>query len=68
MKDYRKNFIENLKLYMKEKNINHSELARHINVDHSTVSKWMSGKFEPKLTNICLMLEFFGCDFKDLIE
>jgi len=68
MKDYKIRFVENLKLFMKDKNVNQTDLANAIGVHQTTVSAWLLGQNEPPFSKVCLIVDFFGCDFKDFTE
>lgn len=58
---------ENLKLLMKESNVNQLTLSKKIGVAQSAVSAWMSGKKEPSITSLWLLADFFGCSVDELI-
>ena len=50
---------ENLKLLMKEKNINQTQLSERIGVAQSAISAWLSKKKEPSITSLWLLSDFF---------
>ena len=60
-------FSENLKEFMKERNLNQLQLSKKIGVAHSAVSAWLSGKKEPSITSLWLLADFFGTDIDTLV-
>lgn len=57
----------NIKYEIDKRGVSQNQLAKEINVNKSTVSKYISGECLPpvdKLINICCAL---GCEIEDLI-
>lgn len=59
--------IENLTRYMKEKNTTQKQLAKVLNVDPSTVSKWMNERADMPLDSIIKVADHFGLTVNDFI-
>lgn len=60
-------FAENLRLLMKETNINQVKLAKEINISQSAVSAWLLNKKEPSITSLWLLADYFDCSVDELI-
>lgn len=60
-------FAENLKLLMKETNINQVKLAKEINISQSAISAWLLNKKEPSITSLWLLADYFNCSVDELI-
>ena len=60
-------FVENLKMLMKEENVNQVQLSKGIGVAQSAVSAWLSGKKEPSINSLWLLADFFNIDVDVLI-
>lgn len=64
-----KNVIaENIKRYMKEKDINAKDLSKALNVPYTTVLSWIKAEYYPRIDKIEKMSDYFGCLKSDLIE
>ena len=58
---------ENLKLLMKEKNINQVQLSENIGVAQSAISAWLSKKKEPSVNSLWLLADYFDTDVDYII-
>lgn len=61
-------FAENLRHYMKKKNLTQRELADIVGVSQPTVNEWLMGKKYPRINKIDRMADYFGILKSDLIE
>jgi len=52
-------FGERLKELRQERNLGIVELAKHLEVRHSTISKWENGKLDPKLSSLLAIVKYF---------
>ncbi|MCI9561499.1 MAG: helix-turn-helix transcriptional regulator [Clostridia bacterium] len=56
-------FSKELKKLLNQANLKQSEFAREISVDKNSVYMWVSGKTQPKLYQLKLIIEYFiSCD------
>ena len=60
-------FSENLRLLMKEYNVNQVKLADDIHISQSAVSAWLLNKKEPSITSLWLLADYFNCTVDELI-
>ncbi len=68
MKDPMENFRKNLKEKVEDSKMTQRELAKLLDCDQSSISLWINGKAEPKVSVILKMLEVFDMDFYDLFR
>ena len=61
-------FADNLKYYMRLKNVTQRTLADEIGVAYSTMNEWVKGKIYPRIDKIEMMANYFGIKKSDLIE
>lgn len=50
-------FAERLKEAMRQRNINQAELVKRTGIGKSCISQYLSGKYEPKYKNLCLIAD-----------
>lgn len=55
-------FMRRVQLRMTQLDVNQSELARRIGVNHASVSGWMSGRFTPQLFAVLELPKALQCD------
>lgn len=60
-------FSKNLRLLMKDNNINQVILSSKIGVAQSAVSAWLSGKKDPNITSLWLLADYFDCSIDELV-
>ncbi|WP_069201569.1 helix-turn-helix domain-containing protein [Thermoactinomyces sp. Gus2-1] len=60
-------FAARLKELRKRKKVTQSELADHLGIDNTTVSKWEKGIYEPNIENIKKIADFFGVSTDSLL-
>jgi len=61
-------FSDKLKELRKRKNITQDELAKHIYVSRTAVSKWESGKGYPSIDTLRLLADFYEVSIDELIS
>jgi DNA-binding transcriptional regulator YiaG len=49
-------------------NLTQMKLAVALGVSMATVSDWETGKKEPRLKHVRLLIKVFGCSFEELCE
>jgi DNA-binding XRE family transcriptional regulator len=49
-------------------NLTQMKLASALGVSMATVSDWETGKKEPRLKHVRLLIKVFGCTFEELCE
>ncbi len=54
------NLKDQLQLYLKENNINASQLSREINIPKQTLSNWLGGENPRDITQIKKVADYFG--------
>lgn len=60
------NFSEKLKELMKIKGLNQSELSELCGVSQNSISRWLSGKAEPSISNTIAVARALGVTVADL--
>lgn len=60
------NFAEKLKTLMKLRGLNQGELSKLCGVSQNAVSKWLSGKAEPSISNTIAVARALGVTVADL--
>lgn len=68
MEDYRKIFIDNLSKYMREKEMNQSDLADQLKTNKSVVSSWLTGARYPRMNTMEKIASVFNVEKSDLME
>jgi len=68
MREDVKVFSNNLKAYMKIRNMAQAELAEKLGCTQSTVSTWIVGIAFPRIDKLDKMCEIFHCKRSDLME
>lgn len=58
----------NIRKYMREKNVNQTEICKRLGIKQNTFSDWVNGKTYPRIDKIQLMSEYFGVNKADLVE
>lgn len=48
--------------------ITHEEIADNVHLDRSTLTKIIQGNYEPKLSTVGALCEYFRCGVKDILE
>ena len=56
-----------LKVLRKEKGVTQNDVAKAIGVARYTYAKWEQGRAEPCVLDIVKLLNYFDCNFEDLI-
>ncbi len=56
-----------LKILRNEKGVTQSEVALAIGVERYTYAKWEQGRAEPCISDIIKLLNYFDCNFEDLV-
>lgn len=59
---------ENIKYYLKQKNVTQSEVCTILGIKPNTFSDWVNCKTYPRIDKIELLANYFGIDKSDLIE
>lgn len=59
---------QNIKHYMKLKNVTQTELCNTLNLKTNTFSDWVNAKTYPRIDKIELLANYFGIEKSDLIE
>jgi putative transcriptional regulator len=55
-----------LKVLLAERNMQHGDFAKAMNVSRNTVSMWVTGKSTPPLEEAFNIAEFFGVPITDI--
>lgn len=58
---------ENLKLLMKEREMNQMDLSAKIGISQSAISAWLLGKKEPSIKSLWLLADFFDTTIDGLV-
>lgn len=58
----------NLKNIRLEKNMSQEQLAKEINVDRSTVTKWETGEAMPRANKLVKLSQIFNCSIDELLK
>ena len=58
----------NLRRYLNEYDMTQAELARKLDVSAQTITNWVNGQGEPRMSKIDKMCEIFHCKRSDLLE
>ena len=58
----------NLKNIRLEKNMSQEQLAKEINVDRSTVTKWETGEAMPRANKLVKLSQIFNCSVDELLK
>ena len=61
-------FMSNLKRYMGEHPDTNVEIARRLEIDKSTLYRYMSGDAFPPLTKLAVIANFFGVTDHDMLD
>lgn len=61
-----KTFSEKLKVLMKLKDLNQSELSKLCGISQNSISRWLSGKAEPSISNTIAVARALGVTVADL--
>ncbi len=56
-----------LKVLRKEKGVTQNDVAKAIGVARYTYAKWEQGRAEPCVLDIVKLINYFDCNFEDLI-
>ena len=59
---------ENIKHYLKEKNLNVKDFARQLDFKYTTVLDWVNANTYPRIDKIEKMAKYFGIDKSKLVE
>ena len=59
---------ENIKYYMREKDVRPTDICRILNFPMPTFSDWINAKTYPRIDKIELMANYFGISKSDLVE
>ena len=68
MLENKKVMAKNILRYMKLKEKSRKDVCKELDLPYSTFCEWVSGKKYPRIDNIELMANYFGCEKSDLIE
>ena len=60
-------FAENLKLLMKENELNQVKLSSITGISQSAISAWLLGKKEPSITSLWILSDLFCCSIDELV-
>lgn len=60
-------FSENLKLLRKKKYLTGAELAKQLNVSHSALASWETGRHFPHIEDIIKIADFFEISIDELL-
>ena len=64
----RLNCLENrIKYYRLQRGMTQDTLAKRLNVDKSTVSKWETNRAMPRTYKLLEVAKVLGCDLEDLL-
>ena len=61
-------FSENLRRFVEISGKTRRAIATDLNIRESTFNCWCRGEFYPRIDNIELLADYFGCNKSDLIE
>lgn len=67
-KEWIKEFGDNLRYLMTEKNISQRELARKTNLSHTTIGRYLNGTLMPSAKAIVNLSYVLECPYEDLID
>ena len=59
---------ENIKYYMREKDVRPTDICHTLNFPMPTFSDWINAKTYPRIDKIELMANYFGISKSDLVE
>ncbi|MCU7197993.1 helix-turn-helix domain-containing protein [Turicibacter sanguinis] len=60
-------FSENLKTLRKQKRLTGAKLAQKLNISHSTLASWETGRHIPHLEDIIRLADFFEVSIDELL-
>lgn len=63
--DYMKNFVKNFNAFKGEKSTN--EIAKECGIPQQTLSRYLTLKSEIKITNLCILADYFDTTIDELI-
>lgn len=61
-------FSENLKNLRKQRGLDQTSLAKHLNVSVKTISHWETNYSEPSIAQIIALANFFDVSIDDLVD
>ena len=61
-------FSEALRRARIKKKLSQQQLADAMNVSRSTVTKWETGKAEPRLDKLLMLCSLYDCDLTELVR
>lgn len=64
----KESMAQNIKRYMKKKNISRMELCEALGFNYSTLADWLHARKYPRIDKIELMANYFGISKADLVE
>lgn len=67
-KDLKIIFSTNLQYYMKQDNINCTDLTKILKLPFSTINDWIHGKSYPRIDKIQVLADYFNISKSKLIE
>ena len=65
--DPKKNFSENLKKLMKNKDVSRKQLSQDLNIKYTTICEWIKGTMMPRSEALSSLAEYFGITISELL-
>lgn len=60
-------FSQNLKYLVKEKNLSLRQLENELNINHTTLSRWLNCQTMPQADYLCIIAKYFNCSVDFLL-
>jgi len=64
---FRMDFAERVKFFRKKKGISQSQMAKDLEINNSTISKWEKGVYTPELHMVMKLCKYFGITLDQLV-
>src|SRR5690606_9066823 len=64
---FRMDFAERVKFFRKKKGISQSQMAKDLEINNSTISKWEKGIYTPDLHMVMKLCKYFGITLDQLV-
>jgi transcriptional regulator with XRE-family HTH domain len=60
-------FAKNFKELLDSKQISLRKLETELNINHTTLSRWLNGKTMPNADYLCIIADYFNCSIDFLL-